>query len=390
MKLSIISFCLIFFVIGGEILGSYRHKLKKRQDETIEEEKKSDEDVGKDIDIEKTTKEIANESRRLQLIIISKEISACLYIPLCMSLKNKDAYDMFEVKRGGSLKYAVIIYKGAMMIAFRGTINLQNAITDAKFRSVKWKPSEGIPDQSEIESDSSEEEDDNDIRVHRGFIEAYGDKGVKDVIDGLVDLAKEKEITDIYFSGHSLGGGLAYICALDFFTTAQTKLQGVKMRYNIATYGAPRTGNQVFAKAINSIIGTKGVNMRVVFQEDLVTQVPDSPYVHAGNEVKFNKLPDDFQIVPIQSKGDSTKRAIKVKDDAGSFSVIKKLLGFVCMSIKNAICFKDKLAVFKMLDHMGYIRIKTEAMKKVYTKYKKEIIRSRRKRKIRNLRKIDS
>ena len=82
------------------------------------------------------------------------------------------------------------------------------------------------------------------FKVHDGFAEQY--MAVRDRI--ILQLRKNK-IEKIFTAGHSLGGSLAQILALD------VKLTGVtSMDSECFTYGAPRTGNSSFANKFNKCV----------------------------------------------------------------------------------------------------------------------------------------
>jgi len=107
-------------------------------------------------------------------------------------------------------------------------------------------------------------------RVHRGF---------KKEVDDLWP-AIEKEITNnslpLWFTGHSLGGAMATICA------GRCKLSTIPSTpEELYTYGSPRVGNRRYVNF------TKITTYRWVNNNDIVAQVPPTwlGYRHTGTEM---------------------------------------------------------------------------------------------------------
>jgi len=72
------------------------------------------------------------------------------------------------------------------------------------------------------------------------------------------------------FTGHSLGGALATLAALDASTSEKIPVTSGSSPYLI-TYGSPRVGNYYFAAAVNNIIP---VMFRITHSNDIVPHVP--------------------------------------------------------------------------------------------------------------------
>ena len=81
-----------------------------------------------------------------------------------------------------------------------------------------------------------------------------------------------------YIFGHSLGGALAIICALDL-SMMNLPIAGVY------TFGQPRVGDAAFAAHYNNEL--RDLTFRVVNQNDIVPRTPGvlMGYRHCGNEV---------------------------------------------------------------------------------------------------------
>ena len=81
------------------------------------------------------------------------------------------------------------------------------------------------------------------------------------------------------FCGHSLGGALGVLAALD----AKPALpRGVDL--SVYSFGSPRLANQRFARSLNRVLPS---HYRFVYERDMIPQYPKFLYVykHAGTEV---------------------------------------------------------------------------------------------------------
>ena len=151
----------------------------------------------------------------------------------------------------------------AVVIAFRGTDSIRDWITDAEFLRTKFSCRTG--------EDMTE--------VHSGFLAAFDS-----ILPALADTLRQMDAAHsrpIIICGHSLGGALAALCALELS----------RQNFNVAqvyTYGQPRVGNAAFAKLYEAALGDR--TFRLVYQEDIVPRVPHlpgliDPYRHCGQEV---------------------------------------------------------------------------------------------------------
>ncbi len=110
-------------------------------------------------------------------------------------------------------------------------------------------------------------------RVHRGF---------KQEVDDIWPLLEEALVNNtktLWFTGHSLGGAMATICAGRCF------LSHIKsMPEQVFTYGSPRVGDKAYVNYV------KLDHYRWVNNNDIVTRVPPPwmGYRHTGREMYFN------------------------------------------------------------------------------------------------------
>lgn len=173
-----------------------------------------------------------------------------------------------------------------LCIAFRGTVNLRNALTDANARMVEHPE---MPPGSQ---------------VHRGFWHAF-----KEIVPSLVAVLRDfflcstenhssareawaSSLSSIVCTGHSLGGALAMLCAYSISAGSLNRdvfgQQSNARRRQVVcyTYGSPRLGNVHLAQAYNSAVPE---TYRTINENDLVARVGLCWQEHAGREVRINR-----------------------------------------------------------------------------------------------------
>lgn len=135
-----------------------------------------------------------------------------------------------------------------LIIAFKGTTTAQEVGIDLTF--TREKTSVG--------------------RVHSGFWNYFHDKH-KPVVD---ELLRQRGDGPVLFTGHSLGGALATLAA---------SLYAPNRRVGCITFGAPRVGDDKFAKRFNE---TVDYSLRMVNAKDPYTKMPPKRlYKHVGKKV---------------------------------------------------------------------------------------------------------
>lgn len=195
----------------------------------------------------------------------------------------------------------------SVVVAFRGTeqSSIQDCVTDAQLFMQCWTPGdeirldvstamtvglpsfipEGIGLKEKLEEEG-ESMDKDSCAIHYGFLQAY--KSIQDALHRAIKLLSE-DLSDkysFYFTGHSLGGALATLAAVD-----------MQKRYNLdgnrvcmMSFGAPKVGNMNFAKVFNELVPNA---FRIVNDKDAIAHLPESNgdfsalfrYAHAGRTV---------------------------------------------------------------------------------------------------------
>lgn len=128
---------------------------------------------------------------------------------------------------------------------------------------------------------------DSNIRVHGGILKAY--KSVRDALHRYIDPIKEK-VGVIHVVGHSLGGGLATLCAVDMQYNYD-KITGPVVCY---TYGALKVGNLAFVKSYNTRVPE---TYRIFIPKDVVPFMPPK-FLEKAAGGKFVHVDNGFSIGP--------------------------------------------------------------------------------------------
>ncbi|KAJ7069518.1 Alpha/Beta hydrolase protein, partial [Mycena amicta] len=243
-----------------------------------------------------------------------RSISPALYDDLVLYSKYSSAVYQFICARplGNTLVHSVCFELGRtqgfivrddarqeIVVAFRGTFSLSDAITDAK---ILLKPlvSPGIVGLV-------------DVDVHWGFLDAYNDVAN----DVLATVAAQLKIVGrshyrVVVTGHSLGGAIASLAA----PSLKTAFPGTDIK--LFTFGQPRVGNALFARYVEKLIGVENIFRAVhTFVDGVPTMLPRFlGYEHFATE--YWQFIDP--ILSIQPR-DSVKRCVGEEDPACSASI---------------------------------------------------------------------
>ncbi|KAI9029623.1 Alpha/Beta hydrolase protein [Phycomyces nitens] len=187
-------------------------------------------------------------------------------------------------------------------LVFRGTSSLPNFVADFEFIAQTYPPVSGA-------------------KVHTGFYKAYMEVQ-KDVVSSMIEQITAYPNYQVVVSGHSLGGALATIGALDLYQR-DTRFNAKNLA--IRTYGGPRVGNPTFAYYVT---GT-GIDLeRTVDRQDIVPHLPPQSFgfLHPGVEYWIRE-------------GDN----VKICDDV----------------LDSSECSNSIVPFTKLSDHLSYFDINT-------------------------------
>ena len=121
-----------------------------------------------------------------------------------------------------------------------------------------------------------------EMKCHQGFISAYNT--VRDVI---IDACHQYQPEKVYITGHSLGGALSSICALDL-----ASMQPIHY-----SFASPMVFNPIAAQTFNQLVDN---SFRIANISDLVTIAPlpimpnNDLFAHIGHNIIFQTNTGDY------------------------------------------------------------------------------------------------
>jgi triacylglycerol lipase len=116
----------------------------------------------------------------------------------------------------------------------------------------------------------------NGAMMHVGFITAYFS-----VREQIQDYIKANQINHVAVTGHSLGGALATLCAVDL------QYNFANLAIEIYTFGSPKVGNKGFEESFNRRVPN---SYRFVSGMDIVAELPrwwQGWYAHVKTEIRL-------------------------------------------------------------------------------------------------------
>jgi len=188
----------------------------------------------------------------------------------------------------------------SIIIAFRGTVNTNNWKANLNIKLTQ------IDDNCKSTNPTTNKE--KYCYSHEGFLKYY--RALESQLKKIIEDYKKKNqiITDIVFTGHSLGGALATLAAYDV-----CKKHGCEgMRSHLVTFGSPRVGNKIFAFYVDFSLGLT-TNARITYQEDNIVATPDKNYKQP--ETNEFKEKDEYRHVGIEVNFDSKEEGKVVHKD---------------------------------------------------------------------------
>jgi hypothetical protein len=193
---------------------------------------------------------------------------------------NDLATDMNPLRGSKTVSIGLILQAttGATVFALRGTEGIMEWIQDARFLAV---PCPFVPGAGNTED---------------GFTAMYKSlavspsAGATSVISSLAGLPWKRSATSVTICGHSLGGALATLMAIDFAANAVAPFKVA----TVYTYASPKTGDPLFVNAYNHLVPDTS---RIANRLDLVPKLPLPPLydhvlgLHDLNPIKFGIPP---------------------------------------------------------------------------------------------------
>lgn len=159
------------------------------------------------------------------------------------TMKNSVRYSFSKLLMGYALRSKT---DGHGVIVIRGTSSIGEWLNNMNYLQIAFHPHN--PEYGS---------------VHNGFRDIY--KGIRGLYRQMVEeIAPNK---DLYLIGHSLGGAVTQIAALDIALTYPERADHMQ----VYTYAAPRTGDPIFVSVYDRVVET---SYRIVNVCDVVPYVP--------------------------------------------------------------------------------------------------------------------
>ncbi|TPX16648.1 uncharacterized protein E0L32_003589 [Thyridium curvatum] len=190
---------------------------------------------------------------------------------------------------------------GAIVVAFRGTYSITNTVIDLSTVPQEYvpypEPDDGDEEGDNTYPDPEKRERCTNCTVHMGFLKSWRNARSL-VLPALKKARAEHPSYPIQLVGHSLGGAVAALAALEF--KVALGWDDIK----ITTFGEPRVGNQGLVDFIDRVFGMekdegfdkdleKRIYQRVTHANDPVPLLPLTEWgyrAHAG-EIYITKEP---------------------------------------------------------------------------------------------------
>ncbi|XP_068653939.1 uncharacterized protein [Aristolochia californica] len=164
-----------------------------------------------------------------------------------------------------------------LVVSFRGTeqAKWKDLLTDLMLVPAGLNP-------ERLGGDSTQE-----VQVHSGFLNAYDSvrNRIMSLLKSSIGFTEDAAATvpkwHVYVTGHSLGGALATLLALDLCSSEMAKLGAISV--SMYNFGSPRVGNRRFAEVYNEKVKH---SWRVINHRDIIPTVPRlMGYCHVAQPV---------------------------------------------------------------------------------------------------------
>lgn len=181
----------------------------------------------------------------------------------------------------GSAKAVVLILGDEAVVAFQGTDDSGDWLTNLDMNLA----------------------DPPDDPVHRGFLGAY-----RSVAGQVHDALRAHGIRHVWITGHSLGGAMGVLCALDLVRAGEFAVRGV------ITFGQPLLLAPAFAAEANGILA--GRHLRFIHEDDVVTRLVPG-FRGGGSSIWFKEGVPVFNLPRMRAMapdGDAGPEATEIED----------------------------------------------------------------------------
>jgi len=153
--------------------------------------------------------------------------------------------------------------KDQIYIGFKGTDSFKDVLVDVNAKQGKFS---FLPNKYSY-------------NVHKGFKNTYKSANLSKI----KNILNDEKISSIWITGHSLGGALATLCAMDL--SINYKL--ISNKILLYTFASPMIGDKIFHRHCNTIVKN---NLRCFIDKDLIPNLPPSiidKYFSVGSPKKL-------------------------------------------------------------------------------------------------------
>lgn len=175
-----------------------------------------------------------------------------------------------EVRGQGGEVYAYVARNtehSALSVVFRGSCTLKNVITDIDYKDSDHKAAEALGQETSMRLPKG-------MNLHRGFVESYLALR-RDLIDVITSSQLEQGAPPlkVQITGHSLGGAMAMLCALDVDNLRKDGRVPCG-RIQTTTFAAPRVGDAAFASLFERVFPHPSDFVALQAPSDAVPHLP--------------------------------------------------------------------------------------------------------------------
>jgi predicted lipase len=175
---------------------------------------------------------------------------------------------------------AILPENSGITIVFRGSDSSFDWQTNFEFKQERAEFEQQIIQQQIVAQQEQvypyQQKSSSGALMHRGFVNAYFS-----IRDQIHEYVSNHEIASVTTTGHSLGGALATLCAVDIQYNFHNKVS-----IEAYTFGAPKVGNDGFRESFNRRVPN---SYRFVYGMDIVAELPRwwQGYRHVDAELRI-------------------------------------------------------------------------------------------------------